>query len=176
MRLNTKTRRLLFDIFSIVFWLSVYIIAKIVRFHWDENPGLVSVLIAALIVHVLIYQVRLSKLKRKRQVIKASNIEKLKKELKLSLKVNDLPGDLVSLKDIVEKWGVGNNLLRDDLYSNATHDEVWELKQEIETKLEAIEIYLEEGSNTPEHKAIFNTFKAYNDLGLWTWEKEDKNR
>lgn len=173
MKLSTKNKRRIFDAISFVFWLAMFLMLRKVRFKWEENPILVSIIITGLIIHLFIYQSRLSKLKKRKLEIKSNNINAIKKETQLSLDRKALPTELSQLKDMFEKWGVQNDLLREDLYENTTRDELLELKNEIEPFLSQIESFLKSEQNTSEYQAVLLTHQAYNDLGLWTWEKDN---
>ena len=172
MRITTKNKRRIFNAISFVFWLAIYLMLRKVRFKWEENPILVSIIITGLIIHVFIYQGRLSKIKKKRLEIKSNNISGLKKDNQLILDKTQLPTELSSLKVLFEKWGIQNDLLREDLYENTSREELLEFKNEIEPFLNQIENYLKNEQKTSEYQAILLTHKAYGDLGLWTWGQE----
>jgi len=157
---------------SAIFWVSMFVIAKKVRFQWKENPYLVSILLLGLLIHLFWYQSKLSKLKKQKQKIKLENTEILKKEIILQLDPNSFPKGLAHLCQISEKWGVENSLLRENLYEKSHNDELWELKDNIESSKKLIEDYLKQPNDSIEFNSLQLTFQAYNDLGLWTWSNK----
>lgn len=169
MKLRIKTKRRVTNAIGVLFWLSIYFILRKIRFKWEENPLLVSIVIMGFIVHIFIYYSRISKLNKKKENIKINNVNHLKKSVKLNLDSSVLPSHLSGLIDEIEKWGVENELLRSDLYENSTREELIEFKNKIELKVSQIEDYIENGNESLEKKAVQLMLQAYNDLGLWTW-------
>ena len=71
---------------------------------------------------------------------------------------------------LFEKWGIEPKILREDLYENATKEELLALKT-IEVNRETIDSWLiNDDLPELESKAVALTVKAYDELGLWTWK------
>lgn len=89
---------------------------------------------------------------------------------KLKINSDKIPTQFASYIYIFEKWGVKNPLLRDDLYEEASEDELKQLKS-IEIIIPELKKYISNynGIDYVEKEAIKLTLKAYHDLGLWTW-------
>ena len=169
--MDKSVKKKIFGIISLVFWVCMFLIARKIRFQWKENPILVTIMLTGLVVHIFWYQNKLSKLKKEKKKIKADNTEILKTKIKLDLDPKSFPEKITHLHLIAEKWGVDNEVLREDLYENTHNDELWELKELVEREKEQLEEYLLTPIESPEFNALRLTFQAYNDLGLWTWEK-----
>jgi hypothetical protein len=75
---------------------------------------------------------------------------------------------------LVLKWGIDNNILRTDLYDHSTNSDLSELKK-IESKTDIITNWIKSDSRVGiKKRALQLTLDAYNELGLWTWNKANE--
>ncbi|WP_299107111.1 hypothetical protein [uncultured Winogradskyella sp.] len=161
-----------------IFWIVIYFITKIQKFESVKNPYFMATIYAVFIGHIFyegIYKKK--KIEHKKNEIKANHLAELKnKKSDLTPKINneDLPTELIEFIPIFKKWGIDNKILKKDLYENAKHSELFELKS-IENKRDIIEKWIKNSSydNPNISKALNLTLESYDELGLWTWETKN---
>jgi len=171
MKIDKKTK--LFLVF--LFWGAIYLFIRIQKLEVDKHPlykPLMGVILLGHIGYEGIY--KKNKIQSKKKEVKKKHLNELNSEIenyKPTIKSESVPNELVYLIPLVEKWGLNNNMLREELYDKASKKEPLELKS-IENKREDIEnwIKVESENDTLNSSEAFDlTLKAYDDLGLWTW-------
>ncbi len=169
MTLTKKLRLLIITLF----WVAIYFLAKSQRFESDKNPYLMAILFAFLAGHIYYENVyKKDKIDSRKKEVKNKHLDELKSNLKdytPEIAIKKLPSELIQLAPLIQKWGVSNKILRDNLYDNSPKSELLELKS-IESKKEDLEKWIEANQDEEETiQAIKLTLKSYDDLGLWTW-------
>lgn len=161
-----------FWMLSAVFGVIALVALIIGRLFFRDHPLYLVAIISISCGYLIVYRSRESKLKKRRVEIKNQTIQVRKAQEVLSLDINEIPKGLQHVKKCAEKWGSSDPLIREDLYNNTSREELIVLKECVEQNINALEEYVnrEDGSN--ESIAIQNMYKAYEELGLWTWEKE----
>ncbi len=161
---------------TVIFWTVIYFIARSQRFEIDKNPYLMGIIYAFFVGHTLYEVFKAKKIENKKSEINSKHLKELKSQqvnFVPNISNKDLPNDLIEFIPLFKKWGIDHKMLREDLYENASHDELLELKS-IENKREIIEKWIEEDKNdSPVSKALGLTIKSYDELGLWTWETKE---
>ena len=139
-----------------------------------NDPYSYSVFIIILGIIGLIYIYKKNKNEKEKNELKYRKVEELKSNIDLykpKIKTQNLPLTMKKYMSIFEKWGIKNRTLRENLYENSDYDELIELKsvEKIRNEMENF-ISMNDNQKTNEKVAIKLTLKAYNELGLWSWE------
>ena len=172
--MDKRKKRNIIRIGALMFWSILYILVKIKSFIPDQD-GYIYATIAISFVGYLIYEnfYRLPKIKNKKMETREHQLTTLINEKdKYEPKINstNLPADLQNYIPIITKWGVSNKILREHLYESTEDIELFELKK-IEADMDRIKKWLEEENGKSYEKQAFElTIKAYDELGLWTWD------
>lgn len=160
----------------IIFWATLYLLFRFLRAESNENNYVKGILILPVLIHIFyegIYKEH--KIKSKRKEVKEKHLRELKSNLVAytpKIATAKLPHELQTFIPIIEKWGIENKLLRENLYEHASQEELLALKQ-IENSRESFENWvLEHENDETTTKAIEMTLQSYNDLGLWTWKTQ----
>jgi hypothetical protein len=115
------------------------------------------------------------KIDSKRSEIKEKHLNELKSNLlnfTPKIATASLTEYLKEFIPIIEKWGIDNKILREDLYENSENSDLLHLKT-IEVQRDAFEQWIDENPDElPTIKAIHLTLQAYDELGLWTWKSK----
>jgi len=145
-------------------------IAYNLRISYHKDPLLLSLVFLVLSSHIYYETYK----KRKETEIlddsKNKKLEKLKKNPKLQIVLSNVPEELVEYIDVISQWGIGNKLLREDLYEKSSQQDLYILKNFIDSKFDIINYYIANLEDKNTKNALRLTLKAYNDLGLWTWD------
>lgn len=144
----------------------------------QHDPIIYSIFLIIICGIWIFYEFKRRKKDRLEKINEKERIQRLKLKIdsyRPSINAENLPREFIEYIPLFEKWGNKNSTLRADLYKNSNNSELLELKS-IESIQVELENYISENKNidSVEKKAIKLTLKAYNDLGLWTWN-DNKN-
>jgi hypothetical protein len=171
---DKKVKRNIIRITSIIFWIVVYFLGRSERFNPDKDPRITYALwmvIGGYIVYESYTQGRNNKTNKKKRKAQLSELLKNRKRYEPKIIERNIPEELHEHIPLVLKWGIDNKILRTELYDNSTDSDLNELKK-IESKTDKITIWIKSDSSAEiEKKAFQLTLDAYNELGLWTWNK-----
>jgi len=170
--MNRKVKRKI--IYHALFYFLIIVAFKIRSLNPNKDLLITYslwIIIGAYIIYESYKQFKINKTKKEKGKEHVSRLLMNRKRFEPKIITSNIPEDLKEHIPLLLKWGISNKILRTDLFENSTDSDLKELKK-IESKTDLITNWINSDSNADiEKKAFQLTLDAYNELGLWTWNK-----
>tara|TARA_R110002124_G_scaffold2065_2_gene13406 strand:- start:2321 stop:2779 length:459 start_codon:yes stop_codon:yes gene_type:complete len=140
---------------------------------YARNPIVYSILVLGISANIIYEYYRNKKEEKDLLQIKNNKIKKSNKNYQPIIKAEDTPEDLLHFINIINVWGTNNKILREYLYEKSDNQDLISLKNFVDNNIVIINSHINNNENKKISRALKLTLKAYNELGLWTWEKKE---
>tara|TARA_R110001599_G_scaffold161053_17_gene349155 strand:+ start:27331 stop:27840 length:510 start_codon:yes stop_codon:yes gene_type:complete len=161
------------SIIFFIFCMSMFLISIKQRPTYARNPIVYSILVLGISANIIYEYYRNKKEEKDLLQIKNNKIKKSNKNYQPIIKAEDTPEDLLHFINIINVWGTNNKILREYLYEKSDNQDLISLKNFVDNNIVIINSHINNNENKKISRALKLTLKAYNELGLWTWEKKE---
>ncbi|AKP52857.1 hypothetical protein [Cyclobacterium amurskyense] len=161
------------SIIFFIFCMSMFLISIKQRPTYARNPIFYSILVLGISANIIYEYYKNKKEEKDLLQIKNNKIKKSNKNYQPIIKAEDTPEDLLQFINIINVWGTNNKILREYLYEKSDNQDLISLKNFVDNNIVIINSHINNNENKKISRALKLTLKAYNELGLWTWEKKE---